>query len=409
MQKMPHVRSVSVAFFIGAGGCYETAGQSGISHFIEHVCFKGTQKRRTSKEISEAIEGTGGIINGGTDKELTLYWCRVASKHLELAVDVLADILRNSRFDHADIDKERRVIIEEINMNYDSPQQRVDALLYELLWPDQPAGRDVAGFKNTVQGFDRVALYNFYEQHYAPGNMVISVAGDIDTGQLVELLDKSFHDWSPVTPGSRPENVSLQAEPRVKLEYRDIEQVQLSLGFHGLSLMHPDRFAVDLLNVILGDGMSSRLFLEVREKYGLAYDIGSGVDHFLDVGDLTVHAGIDPARINQALKIILQQLHAIKSDVSEEELVRAKELVKGRLFLSMESPHGVSNWHGAQEILTGKILDVDEITALVDAVNVDDLNRVGGELIKAEKLNLAVVGPIKDESGLRHVFEDLKL
>lgn len=405
MHKMPQVRSVSVVFFIAAGGCYETAEQSGMSHFIEHMCFKGTRERPTTREITEAIEGTGGMINGGTDKELTVYWSRVAGKHLRLALDVLTDIVRFSRFDSEDIDKERRVILEEINMNYDSPQQRADTLLYDLMWPGQPVGRDVAGFKHTVQSFSRLDMYDFYVNHYVPAGMVVSIAGDMDSREVLDILDEKCLGWENTRCVKRLHSISLQGEPRIKMEYRDIEQVQLSLGFHGLSLLSPDRFAVDLLNVILGDGMSSRLFLEVREKYGLAYDIGSGVDHYLDAGDIMVHSGLEPEHMGEAMEVIMQQLSVIRSNVLEHELARAKELVKGRMFLAMESPHGVANWYGAQEILTGKILDVDAIASLVDAVTVNDLHRVAGELIREEKVNLVVVGPLKEENDLRRILK----
>jgi predicted Zn-dependent peptidase len=405
MSQMPQVRSVSVAFFVGAGGCYEDESVSGISHFIEHLCFKGTTERPTSREISEAIESTGGTINGGTDKELTVYWSRVASMHLSLAVDVLSDILRNSRFDDNDIENERKVIVEEINMNYDSPQQRVDVLIFELLWPGQPLGRDVAGKKESVQNLQRYNFFNFFHGHYLPGNTVVSIAGDIDYSKSSDVILNYLGDWSTSTAEGPLKNAVVQNKPKVKIEFRDIEQVQLCLGFHGLSLLHPDRFAVDILNIILGEGMSSRLFMEVREKYGLAYDIGSGVDHFKDSGDFIVHAGTEPGQVNKALSLILDQLNLLKTTITEAELLKAKDLIKGRLFLALENTRSVANWLGAQEMLTGRILTVDEVTALVDRVSVEDLKRVAGQLIVPERLNLAAVGPVEDEKAISDLLK----
>ncbi len=401
---MPSVKSVAVTFFVRVGGCYESLQQAGISHFIEHLCFKGTQRRKTSREISEAIERTGGIINGGTDKELTIYWCRVASEHTALAVDVLHDILMYSRFDAEDIERERSVIIEEINMNYDNPQQHVDTLIYEMLWPGQPIGRDVAGYKETVKSFDRDSLYKFYKAHYLPHNVVVSIAGDIEYNRINDIFGDCSQGWSSREKTKRFKNITDQDGPRVRVDYRDIEEIYLSLGFHGLSIIHPDRFAVDVINIILGEGMSSRLFMELREKHGLVYDIGSNADHFMDTGDITIHSGTDPKHILQAIEVILEQLFLIKSDVKDEEISRAKELMKGRLLLAMENTFSVSNWFGIQDLLTGKILDIDQIFDLVDAVRIEDVKRVAADLLRLDKLNLAVVGPVKNDDKLYKVL-----
>jgi predicted Zn-dependent peptidase len=403
--KMPHVRSVSLAFFNGSGGCYEKEKDSGISHFIEHVLFKGTRKRKTSKAISEAIEGTGGVLNGGTDKELTIYWCKIAGKHLRLAVDVLSDLLRNSRFDKADIEKERGVIIEEINMNSDNPQQRTDILLYGLLWPNQPLGRDVAGLKETVQGLDKDDLVRFFDGHYVPNNTVVSVAGDVDSKRTRDLFNKYLGDWKTHRVDKRLANRLDGKGPAIKIEHRDIEQVQICLGLRGYSITHKDRFAMDILNTILGEGMGSRLFTELREKHGLVYEIGSGVDHFKETGDLVVHAGVDPRNAEKALSIILKQLSLLKTKLSRNELAQAKELIKGRQILAMESTTNVANWLGAQELLTGRILDVDQVTALIDKVKLEDLFRVAEDLIVTGNLHLAAVGPIKNGNHLKKLLE----
>ncbi|MGD0355012.1 MAG: pitrilysin family protein [Dehalococcoidia bacterium] len=397
---MPHTRSVSVLFFVRAGSCYETADQAGISHFIEHMCFKGTARRPTSREISEAIEGVGGIMNGGTDRELTSYWCKLASQHLETAVDVIVDLLRNPLYRQEDIDKERQVIIEEINMSLDSPQQRVGMIFDEIMWPDGPMGRDVAGSKETVSAITRKQMLGFMGGYYTPDNMLISLAGDFDPDKAAKIIGQATAGWQR---GTKPEYYSSrpgQTAPRVRLEYRETEQVNLVLGVEGVSLFHPDRFAIDLLSMMLGEGMSSRLFTEIREKLGLAYDIHSYVEHFLETGVFVIQAGIDPGQTEKATVAILEQLARAGDVVSEVELHKAREMAKGRLLLSMENSRNVAGWFGAQEMLMGRIMTVDEVTEIIENITAKDVQRVAGDLFVTGKLNLAAVGPIKNESTL---------
>jgi predicted Zn-dependent peptidase len=401
--KMPHIHSVSVAFFVSAGGCYETEKEAGISHFLEHLCFKGTEKRPSSREISEMIEGTGGSINAGTDKELTIFWCRVASQHLPLALDVLTDMLKNSKMDKDDIEKERNVIIEEINMNYDLPQQRVDTLISELMWTGQPLGRDVAGSKETVYALTKNEIMRYYSAYYTPDNIVASIAGDIDQ-RTIDNICSELSDWPAGNIAPRIETISCQETPRLQAEVRNIEQVHICLGFYGTTITDPDRFAIDLFNIILGDGMSSRLFMELREKRGLVYEIESNADHFRDAGDLMIHAGVDPKNVAESIKVILNELYTLTESITEFELTRAKEMVKGRILLAMENTRSVSTWYGAQEVLADKILDIDEITALVESVTLSDISRVAGKLIKEKFLNVAMVGPVSGIDSIHHML-----
>jgi predicted Zn-dependent peptidase len=397
---MPHTRSVSVLFFVRAGSCYERADQAGISHFIEHMCFKGTARRQTSREISEAIEGVGGIMNGGTDRELTSYWCKLASQHMETAVDVIVDLLRNPLYREEDIDKERQVIIEEINMSLDSPQQRVGMIFDETMWPDSPMGRDVAGSKETVSSINRQQMKGFMGGYYTPDNMLVSLAGDFDPDKAAQIIERSTEGWQR---GVKPEYFSSrpgQTKPRVRIEYRETEQVNLVLGVEGVSLFHPDRFAIDLLSMMLGEGMSSRLFTEIREKLGLAYDIHSYVEHFLQTGVFVIQAGIDPGQTEKATGAILEQLGRARDGVSDMELHKAREMAKGRLLLSMENSRNVAGWFGAQEMLMGRIMTVDEVTEIIENITAKDVQRVAGDLFVTGKLNLAAVGPIKNESTL---------
>jgi len=397
---MPHTRSVCIAIFIGAGSRYERAEEAGISHFIEHLCFKGTERRATSKEIAEAIEGVGGMLNGGTDKEFTIYWCKVARPHFTLALDLIVDMLRHSRFDAQDMERERQIIIEELNESMDSPHHRVNMLIDEVIWPDQPLGRDAAGSKETVSSLNREMLVEYLGHQYVPNNTVVSVAGDISHDEVLSSMSEAFVDWAMGTPQPPYPCQDHQDCPRLRIEQRDTEQAHLCLAMRGVSLSHPDRFNLDLLNVILGEGMSSRLFLEIRERRGLAYDIHSYVDHFLDSGAITIYAGVDPKHIDATIEGILEELRLLKEDIPEAELAKVKELSKGRLLLRMEDTRSVAGWMGGQELLAGYIRTVDEVVSIIDAIAPQELKRIAKQLLVSEKLNLAIVGPIADEERL---------
>jgi len=394
---MPHSRSVSIAFLVGAGSCYESQEEAGISHFTEHLFFKGTQRRPTAKEISQDIEGVGGIINASTDKEATIFWCKVASSHFAIALDVLSDLLLNSRFDSTDIEKERQVVIEEINMDLDIPQQRAGMLIDELLWPEQPLGQEVAGTKKTVSGINRGQMLSYIGRRYVPNNIVASIAGDIQHEQAVAQIKPLLDKWSAKEVATQYIADDRQTQPRLRTESKEGEQAHLCLAVHGFSRFHRQRFVLDLLNTVLGGGMSSRLFTEIREHKGLAYDIHSYVEHFLDSGSFIVYAGVDPAKVETAVEAILGELSKLKQGISSDELTRAKELSKGRLQLRLEDSQNLALWLGSQELLIQHILTLDEVIPIVDAISIGELEQVAEKLLASEQLNLAIVGPIKNE------------
>ena len=402
---MPYTRSVSISFFLGAGSRYEKDPQAGVSHFIEHLCFRGTARRPTAKDISTAIEGVGGILNGGTDKELTVYWCKVATPHLGTALDVLVDMLINSRFAPDDIEKERQVIIEEINMSNDSPSQRVGVLIDEALWPDHPLGRDIASSRDSVSKISRELMLTYLNDHYLPGNTVVAAAGDIQHEAMVALISQALGKWTGRQSKSRYLAYKEKHFPRLRIEKRDLEQVHLCLALPGLSLLHPKRFAVDLLNVILGDGMSSRLFTNIRDKLGLAYNISSYVDHFLDTGALIIAAGVETKNLNLAIKAIIEELAHLKDKVPETELNKAKEFSKGRLLLRMEDSRSVAGWIGGQELLTNRILTVDEVVAIIDGITAEEIKTLAEELLLGDKLRLAIVGPVSPDAPLEELLK----
>ena len=402
---MPHSHSVCLAIFAGTGSCYESEEESGIAHFAEHLFFKGTQRRPTAKEISQDIEGVGGIINGGTDKEVTIFWCKVASSQFSLALDVLSDLLLNSRFDSKEIEQERQVIIEEINMNLDLPQQRVNMLIDELLWPEQPLGREVIGYKETVVSITREQLLNYVTRRYLPNNTVLSIAGDIEHEEAMAQIKPLFNKWAAGELSSGYITNDRQTEARLRIESKDIEQAHLCLAVHGFSHSHPQRFTLDLLNTALGAGMSSRLFTEIREHRGLAYDIHSYTDHFFGSGSFTIYAGVDPKKIEFAVAAILEEVSKIKQGITASELTRAKELSKGRLYLRLEDSRNVALWYGSQEILTQQILSMDDVISIVDAITLDELKEVAEEILTDSGLNLAIVGPVKEEKPLRQLLK----
>ncbi len=405
-ENMPHTRSVSLCIFVGTGSRYEDDAQAGISHFTEHLLFKGTSKRPTSKDISEGIEGVGGILNGGTDKEITIYWSKVAQHHFSTALDVLVDMLLNSTFDPKEIEKERHVIMEEIHMCRDVPAQQVDMLIDELLWYNHPLGREIAGTKESVAAITRNTMLDYLKSRYLPGNTVVAVAGNIRHREAVTDVKRVMGKWadSKLT-GQFLAYKEPKKVPQLRIENRDTEQTHLCLGLPGLSLFDPRRFALNLLNVVLGEGMSSRLFAEVRDKLGLAYSISSFVDHFQDTGSMTVSAGVDAKNLQAAVKAIVEQLARLKEPIPEPELTKAREMSKGRLLLRMEDSRSVAGWLGGQEILLRKIMTLDEAIAIIDALTAEELQQVARDIIKGNKLRMAVVGPIPEDEPLEELLK----
>jgi predicted Zn-dependent peptidase len=398
VSEMPHTRSVSLTFFCGAGSRYETAPElSGISHFIEHMLFKGSAKRPTPREISEAIEGVGGVLNAVTDKELTIFWAKVGHQHFDLALDVLSDMLLQPLFLPAEVEKERSVILEELSMYMDSPQDWVHVLMDAAIFPDHPLGRDIAGTRESVSGMTREMLLEYWHAHYTPQNMVVSIAGDIQTPVV---LDKVARMMGLLPAGQVQRPLPAQPAPgrRIRTQARDTEQTYLCIGGRALAQNDPRRYALGLLNVILGEGMSSRLFQEIREKRGLAYDVNSYVHFLRDTGAAVVSAGVHPRKTEPAIQAILAEVEKLRrTPVAVEELRRAKEFSKGRLQLRMEDSRSVAGWYGGQELLTGQIETVDDVTAAIDAVTAEEIQAVANAVFTEDWLNAALIGPLADD------------
>jgi predicted Zn-dependent peptidase len=398
---MPERLSASVVFMFGGGSRLEDERHAGVSHFIEHLFFKGTQRRPTSKEIADAIEGVGGFINASTDKELTAYWTRVPAVHVELGLDVLIDIVSNSKLAPADVERERSVILEELRMYQDQPQDFVQNLFDEVMWPDHPLGRDIAGTEQSVARLTRDDILEYSDAHYRLPNLVIGAAGAFGEGEMLEDVRRRLSLPAELDGQLIPRPPEPLHGPRVLMRRRRTEQAHICLGVRALSYLHPDRFVLDLLNTVLGEGMSSRLFLNIRERLGLAYDVHSFTQKHRDTGLLGVYLGVDPKQAVSAVNAVLTELHNLcDHELTEEELGRAKEFTKGRLRLELESTNGVSFWLAYQELLIGSIKTIEEEVALVDAITAEDVRRVANEVLRAP-IQMAVIGPFAKDTAFR--------
>ena len=393
---MPHTRSVSLAIFVGVGSRYETNDIAGSTHFLEHLLFKGTKSWPSAQAISEAIEGTGGIMNASTDKEMTVYWCKVAEPYFRTSLSVLVDMILQPLLDPQEIEKERQVIYEELRMTNDYPSHRVNLLIDEMLWPDQPMGRDVGGSLESVANIDRNDLQNLMANQYGPNNVVLSIAGNVSHEDVVEDLTRFIDTWIHRHPWPwSPVHVE-QSRPTVRLEYRETEQAHVCLGIQTACMGAHDRYAARLFNTLLGEGMTSRLFQKLREELGLVYDVHSDMSHFKDCGALTIYFGSEPARSLRAVSAVMEELTSAKKNFSEDEIKKAKRLTIGRMLLGMEDSRSVAMSYGAQELMHGSVKTIDEITAAIDCLTPHDINEVAKKILQENQLNLAVVGPFKD-------------
>ena len=398
---MPERLSASLVLMFGGGSRQEDDRLAGVSHFIEHLFFKGTRRRPTSKEIADAIEGVGGFINASTDKELTAYWARVPAEHLELGLDVLFDVVSNSKLALEDVERERMVILEELKGYQDQPQDYVLNLLEEIIWPDHPLGRDIAGTEKSVAQLTRDDILEYANAHYRLPNLVIGAAGSIDEQKTLDAVNSRL--TLPVDPdGLMPsEAPGPLTAPHVVVRRRRTEQAHICLGVRALSYTHPDRYALDLLNTVLGEGMSSRLFLNIREHLGLAYDVHSFTQKHRDTGHLGVYLGVDPKKAVEAIHAVVTEMRTLcERELSGEELQRAKEFTKGRLRLDLETTNGVAFWLTYQELLMGKIKTIEDELVLVDAVTSSDIRRVADTLM-ASPMQMAVIGPFTRDADFR--------
>jgi predicted Zn-dependent peptidase len=401
---LPHAQSVAVMVMLAAGSRYEAAEASGIAHFSEHMFFKGTERRPSAREIAGEIDAIGGEFNAFTGKENTTYYVKCAAEHRDVALDVLVDMLRHSRFAQEEIEREKGVIVEEMNMYYDTPRDYIGSVYEHLLWGDQPLGRDIIGTKETIGDATRDTFMGYLDRWYRPSRMVLGVAGRIGDG-LLERAQELLGDLAPAETGE-PEATTPHTNGRVSVSTKQSEQAHVSLGVHSRRLDHPDRYALQLLATALGGGMSSRLFTEVRERRGLAYYV-YGLNHsYSDAGTLYTQAGVDIGRIDDAVSTIAAELRKIAAEpLPADELEKARNFAKGRFVLQLESPQGLMMFGLRKEVLERKLPDPEEVVRALDAVTAEDVARVATELIGPDRLRLAVIGPFDDPSRFEPLLD----
>jgi predicted Zn-dependent peptidase len=398
-------RSVTCYIMLAAGSRYENAQNRGIAHFAEHMFFKGTERRPTAKDIAIEVDGFGGEFNAFTSKEYTGYYIRCAGEQRDQALDVLVDMVRNSKFDADEIEREKGVIIEEMNMYFDTPRDYVSSVYDELLFGNNPLGWEVLGSKETITAATRDTFVDYLSTWYKPERMVVGVAGMIGD-DLEPRLEELLGGIEPGPTGRpAPAEVEFASEPRVRIHTKDADQANICLGVPSYPLGHPDRYALQMLATVLGSGMSSRLFLEVRERRGLAYYVYGLNNSFTDTGTLVSQAGVDLKRADEAVGVIANEFKRLVTEpVPAEELEKARALAKGRFVLQTESPNGLLLFGLRREVVEGEAIEPSELLEALDSVTVEDVHRVAQDVIGTQGLRLAVIGPFDDPAVFEQVL-----
>ena len=390
---MPHTRSVTICAFIKTGSRYETPGSSGISHLLEHMVFKGTKNFPNPRMISEGIEKVGGSMNASTDRELTIYWCKVPSEYFSAALAIIRDMLVDPLLLADDLDKEKSVVLEEIHMSLDDPASKAELLLEELLWAGHPLGQHIAGSEQSLNAIKLSELTDYWRLQYSPANTVLSIAGNVESKSVSGEIERLFGDWSSASSLPFEEFTSHQNSPGILLETKRTQQTQVCLAFHGVSVTDTQRDAVSLLDTILGDGMSSRLFVELRENKALTYDIHSYSNQLTDCGSFHINSGVDSKRLHHALSGIMAELRGIKQNITEDELTKAKTLQKGRMELRLEDSRNVAIWLGGQQVVHGFIKSPEQIIDDIERVSLEEVMQSAQRIFTRENLNLVILGP----------------
>ena len=390
---MPHTRSVTICAFIKTGSRYETPSSSGISHLLEHMVFKGTKNFPNPRMISEGIEKVGGSMNASTDRELTIYWCKVPSDYLSAALAIIRDMLVEPLLLADDLDKEKSVVLEEIHMSLDDPSSKAELLLEELLWTGHPLGQSIAGSEESLNGIKLSELTDYWRLQYSPANTVLSIAGNVEVKSVLGEIEQLFGDWASTSHLPFEAFTSHQDSPAILLETKKTQQTQVCLAFHGVSVTDNQRDAVNLLDTVLGDGMSSRLFVELRENKALTYDIHSYSNQLTDCGSFHINSGVDSKRLHHALSCIMAELRGIKQNITEDELTKAKTLQKGRMELRLEDSRNVAIWLGGQQVSQGFIKSPEQIIDDMERVSLEEVMQSAQRIFNLENLNLVILGP----------------
>lgn len=399
-------QAVTILVLVKTGSKYETKEINGISHFLEHMFFKGTKKRPNTIAIAETLDRVGGIYNAFTGEEYTGFFAKVDANHLDLAIDWVSDIFLNSKLETAEIEREKGVIFEEINMYYDNPMTYVQILWKELLYGDQPAGWNIAGTKESVMAIAREKLLDYLKNQYIASNTIICVAGRFKDSQIISKIKGQFLKIESKNPQKKQKVVERQTKPECILKKKETDQTHICLGVRAHNLFHPQKYTQEILGIILGGMMSSRLFIKVRERLGLAYYITTDVSADTDTGFLVTQAGIDNKNIEKAITTILKEYKEIsQKKIPAEELKKAKDYIKGKMALSFEASDVLSSFYGFQELLENKVLTPEEIYDKIDKVKAKDILEVAQDIFQPQKLNLALIGPFKDKEKFEKLLK----
>ena len=396
---MESTKTVTVIVLVATGSRYETKDINGISHFLEHMMFKGTTKRPGSLDISQELDSIGAEYNAFTSKEYTGYYVKCAADKIDTALSVISDIFQNSKFDEQELNKERGPIKEEINMYLDHPPRRVAELFETLMYGDQPLGWDVGGQKQVIDAIQRADMLAYFNNHYFAENTVIAVAGHIDSTAVREKVEKHFDSVREHSRVEPPTVVEDQTEPRLKVEYKKTDQTHVNLGFRSYSRFHPKYEALEILSIILGGGMSSRLFVEIREKRGLAYRVRTAATAYNETGNIVTYAGLNNANLLDGLKIILAEHKKLAQEpIDEKELNRVKDQIRGSFVIGLEQSDDLASFYGEQELLEHKIVTPEQRLTKITAVKSEDILSVARDIFKPEKFSLAIVGPLEGDN-----------
>ncbi len=399
-----NAQTVTVLILVGAGSKYEAKETSGLSHFLEHMFFKGTKKRPNTLAISETLDKVGGAYNAFTSKEFTGYYAKVAKEHSELALDWVSDIFLNSKIEDKEVQREKGVIIEELNMYLDAPMKHIGDIWEELLYGDQPAGWPTIGFKQNILAFNKKHVTEYLKNYYSSQNIIVCLAGNFNKQKMTSQIDKNFKNVSSNKPKDKAEVLEKQTKPRVLVYPKKTDQTHLALGVRAYDLSDDRKYATGILATILGGNMSSRLFIKVREKSGLAYYVHTSFESYTDSGYIVTSAGVRNSDVVKASQLILGEYKSIRDKgITRAELQKAKDYLKGSMALALEPSDAQASFYASQELLTGKVLTQEEKNAKIDKVSISDVKKVAEDIFKLEKLNLALIGPHKNKK----VFENI--
>ncbi len=403
---MKNTETVTVVVMVGVGSRYETGKEAGLSHFIEHMMFKGTKKRPTTLDISETLDSIGGEFNAYTSVDKTMYYAKVDAKHIGTALDVVSDIYLNSKIEEEEIEREKGTILQELNMYEDTPTIDVEVVLGNLLYKNNPLGRNIIGFKKTIASFKRENFVDYIDRFYVANDTVVCIAGNFDEKKVLNLAKQYFSGMKKGVKPKYEKVVEVQKKPELKIKNKKTDQTHFIISSRAYNQNHKDRFALSLLSVILGGNMSSRLFIEVRERRGLAYYVRTSIGSFEDCGYLETQTGVNHDKLELAIQTILSEYKKIAIEkVSKKELQNAKDYIKGKSVMGFESSDEVAMFFVDQEIRKKKIMTLQEIFKKIDKVNEGDILRVAKDVFRNKKLNLAIIGPHKDNKKISKILK----